>query len=292
MKLLRNRIPKTNNRTIERMNKALKTFIFRAIIMFLGSILLIPGNYAAAQDLEVGLSGGGGYYLGDLNPGTHFKNIQVAYGVLARYNIDSRWSVKLGVTQGNISGNSNQTSFLPDRELMFSSTITDISAVAEFNFFPYFTGSKKNWITPYVYGGFGIFLFNPKANGYSLRDLGTEGQNIGYDGRKPYSTVSYGFPFGLGVKISLARKLGLQVYWEMHKTLSDYLDDVSTTYYLNGNAIDPANYEQFLSDPPMNHQPGMERGNSKTQDWYSFFGISLTYKFKLTGSKRCRDLER
>jgi len=262
------------------------------MMMFGGISLLFTGYIANAQDFEVGLFGGGSYYLGDLNPGIHFLNTQPAYGALARYNVDTRWAVKLGVTQGKIMGNANQSSFLPDRELTFTSSITDISAVAEFNFFRYFTGSKRDWITPYIYAGVSIFFFNPKANGYSLRDLGTEGQNVGYSGRKPYSKVSYGFPFGLGVKISLARRLGMQVYWEMHKTLTDYLDDVSTTYYLNGYAIDPANVEQLMSDPSMNHQPDMQRGNSKDQDWYSFFGLSLTYKFKRASSKRCKDIEK
>ena len=161
------------------MNKALTTFLFRIMMMFPGVFLFFPGYYTAAQDLEVGLFGGGSYYLGDLNPGTHFLNTQVAYGVVARYNIDTRWAVKLGVTQGKMIGDASQTSFLPDRELTFSSPLTDISAVAEFNFFPYFTGSKKNWITPYVYAGFGVFLFNPQSNGYSLKDLG-----LGGDGRR------------------------------------------------------------------------------------------------------------
>jgi len=261
-------------------------------MMFVSLFLLFPGNNAHAQDFEVGLFGGGSYYLGDLNPGMHFMNTQIAYGALARYNVDTRWAVKLGVTRGTIKGNASQSSFLPERNLTFTSAITDISALAEFNFFSYFTGSKRNWITPYIYAGFSVFFFDPKADGYSLRTLGTEGQNIGYNGRKSYSTVSYAFPFGLGLKISLARNLGLQVYWEMHKTFTDYLDDVSTTYYLNGNAIDPANAEQLMSDPSMNHQPDMQRGNSKNQDWYSFFGLALTYKFKLSGSKRCRDLEK
>jgi len=60
---------------------------------------------------------------------------------------------------------------------------------------------------------------------------------------------------------------------------------------LNGKAIDPNSPEQVLSDPTLDHQPDMQRGNAKTQDWYAFFGISLTYKFKVGSNKRCRDLE-
>jgi len=259
-------------------------------LLFLFS-LSFTGMTVHAQDIEVGLFGGGSYYLGDMNPGKHFAKTQVAYGLLARYNIDTRWSVKLGLTRGTVKGDAASGSYLPERQLTFSSTVTDISAVTEFNFLPYFTGSRKNSISPYIFAGFSVFFFDPKANGVSLRSLGTEGQNEGYQDRRPYSSVSFSIPFGLGVKVSLAKRFGLQAFWEMHKTFTDYLDDASTTYYLDGHAIDPNNPAQFLSDPTMNHEPGMQRGNSRNQDWFSFFGVSLTYRFSLIGSKKCRDLE-
>ena len=82
----------------------------------------------------------------------------------------------------------------------------------------------------------------------------------------------------------------MQVYWEMHKTFTDYLDDVSTTYYLNGRSIKPTDHAGIMSDPTLNHDPGMQRGNSKNNDWYAFFGLSITYKFNLLSSKKCRDL--
>lgn len=244
-----------------------------------------------AQSIETGLFGGGSYYIGDLNPGKHFQNYQVAYGVLVRYNIDDRWAVKLSGYRGTVKGNSTQSKYMPERDLSFSSPVTDVSAEVEFNFFDFYIGSRKNWITPYIYTGFSFFLFNPKNGGASLRELGTEGQNVGYEGRKPYKTYSFGIPFGLGVKISLARRLGLTVFWEIHKTFTDYLDDVSKTYYLDGPAINKDDPTQYLSDPTMSYTPGMQRGNSRTNDWYSFSGITLTYKFNLLSPRRCRDLE-
>jgi len=245
---------------------------------------------ASAQDLEVGLFGGGSYYLGDVNPSGHFKGTQLAYGLLARYNIDSRWAVKLSGTRGKITGNASSTWFLPNRNLQFESPVTDISAVAEFNFLPYFTGSKMNFITPFVYAGIGMFFFKPSSGGVELQPIGTEGQQTGYEGRKPYSLIGFNIPFGIGVKVGISRKIGMAVFWEMHKTFSDYLDDISTTYYLDGAVIDPNDPQQYLSDPTMSYQPGMQRGNSRNQDWYSFYGITITYKFALDASKRCRDI--
>jgi hypothetical protein len=239
--------------------------------------------------MEIGFYGGVSYYLGDLNPGKHFLNSQLSFGILARYDIDSRWAVKISAFRGKVKGNSQSSSFLPDRNLSFESPVTDISAVAEFNFLKYFTGSRREFISPYIYAGISAFFYDPVANGYSLRSLGTEGQKIGYEGRTPYSNVSVAIPFGLGVKFSLAKNLGMTLFWEMHKTFTDYLDDVSQTYYLNSQNIDPNNPEEVLSDPSLNHQPGMERGDPKNMDWYSFTGLTVTYKFKLHGSRKCRD---
>jgi len=258
-----------------------------SLLLLLSLIFLSSGS---AQDLEMGIFGGGSYYLGDVNPSGHFKNTKLAYGILVRYNIDDRWAVKVSGTRGKVSGNAANNWFLPDRNLQFESPITDISAVAEFNFLPYFTGSRRNFITPYVFAGFGMFFFQPSFDGVKLKPLGTEGQQLGYDGRKPYSLVGFNIPFGLGVKVGITKKLGFALFWELHKTFTDYIDDVSTTYYLNGDLIDPNNTQEYLSDPTLSYKPGMQRGNSRNQDWYSFYGITITYKFALIGSKRCKDI--
>ena len=321
------------NRIIERLQELFKTGIIklysqempvrfrRSWITTLLCVMLF--HYGMSQDLDVGLSGGGSYYLGDLNPGMHFKNTGISFGALVRYNIDTRWAVKIAGMYGKVKGSAASGSFLPERGLDFSSAVTDFSAVAEFNFIPYFTGSTRSTISPYIFTGFSFFIFDPLSQGKKLREFGTEGQNIGYEGRKPYNGYSFSIPFGLGVKFSVAKNLGLQVYWEMHKTFTDYLDDVSTTYYLiregtPGNyayyyyVMDPLNENHQIKvllndpdaaelynlsdpsssgDPVTEHRPGMQRGNPANNDWFGFFGVSLTYKFSLLSSKKCRDLD-
>lgn len=266
---------------------------FTAILSPLGTVLVwlafLPMGAVHAQTMEVGPMAGGSYYIGDLNPGHHFRNTQLMFGGLARYNYDTRWALKVALTVGKIKGSSSQSTFLPDNNLSFTSTITDISAVVEFNFFSYFTGSKWDVISPYIYAGIGGFFYDPVSGGHRLREMGTEGQKVGYDGRKPYSTFGVGIPIGLGVKYSVARNVGITAFWELHKTFTDYLDDVSTTYYLSGPAIDVNDPAQVLSDPSMNHQPGMQRGNPENKDWFVTFGVSVTYKFNLRSTKKCRD---
>jgi hypothetical protein len=263
-------------------------YLFKRIIIF--SLLFTIANRSYPQAFDVGFFAGDSYYLGDLNPGKHFQDPQLAYGLLLRYNFDSRWSVKLSGSSGKVKGASATSTFLPNNMLKFESKITDISGVVEFNFFDYFTGSGRDYFTPYIYAGFGVFWFNPQADGQDLQSLGTEGQKKGYEGRKPYSKMSFSIPFGLGVRYSISRKIGIGIFWEMHKTFTDYIDDVSTTYYLDGTAIQPGDQGALLSDPSKSHLPGMQRGNSSNKDWYSFSGLSMTYKFTIHAKRKCRDI--
>ncbi|MCF8387102.1 MAG: DUF6089 family protein [Bacteroidales bacterium] len=262
----------------------MKKIIFAAIVLISG--FHFQGK---SQELEVGLFGGGSYYLGDINPGLHFMQSQMAYGLSTRYILNDRLAARLSIYRGNVAGDDAVIKYREERNLNFESPVTDISAVFEFNFLKYYTGSKRNYITPYIFGGVSTFFFNPKANGIELKELGTEGQNAGFDGRSPYSGTSFAIPFGVGLKYSLTNKIGLGVEWMMHKTFTDYLDDISTTYYLVGQNINPDNEAEILSDPTMSFDPYQQRGNKQTNDWFAFFGLSLTYKFDLSGRARCLD---
>jgi hypothetical protein len=252
------------------------TFVFSGIIAF-------------PQTAEVGVFGGLSYYLGDLNPGIHFLAARPAYGVMARYNVNARWTIRADGYRGRIKGDDHIGRSNDLRGLKFESKITDIAVTAEFNFYDYFTGSRKNQLTPFIFGGVGIVMFNPTADGIDLKSIGTEGQNIGFDGRKPYSLVAFCIPFGIGAKYSVNKRLCMSAEWGMRKTYTDYLDDVSRTYYMDGSQIDPANPEQVLSDPTFKHKPMQERGNPGTNDWYNFTGVSLTYKFRLYNKNKCPD---
>jgi hypothetical protein len=202
-----------------RCKKLIDEQIRNLIIMRLGNymkritliiILVIAGiGMQAQKTLEVGLFGGGAYYIGDINPGKHFMMTKLSYGLVARFNLDPRWTVKLSGYRGDIAGDDNVAKTVTNRDLKFESKVTDISAVVEFNFFNYITGSTRNFITPYIFGGVGVFIFDPKADGIALRDLGTEGQNIGFHDRSRYTTTQISLPFGFGFKYSLNKKLGI-----------------------------------------------------------------------------------
>jgi len=242
-----------------------------------------------AQRIEVGLFGGGSYYLGDLNPKKNFEMTQPAAGILARYNISPRFALKINGYYGNVKGDDAITKFNEKRNLSFKSQVLEFSAQLELNFLPYVTGHKDYFFSPYIFAGISAFNFNPKASydgkWYNLQPLGTEGQGtIKYYDRKPYSLAALAIPFGIGFKYSLTNTICVGGEWGMRKTNTDYLDDVSTTY-ADPNVLASENtpISAILADrsiklPGEPTNTDLQRGNSSNKDWYSFAGLFFTFK--------------
>ncbi len=260
--------------------------------LFSGVLLLLTIN-SYSQMMEIGGLAGGTYYLGELNPGKQFLFTQPAFGGLLRLNIDDRWSARLNILRGTIAGDDAVSQVNESRNLRFRSNITEISFITEFNFLEFFVGSKKNYFSPFLFAGPGYFTFNPKApyqgTDVELRGLGTEGVP------DKYNLYGVSVVFGFGFKYSLTKNIGLGLEWGLRKTFTDYLDDISETYHVDFNDFDnvqEVGAPEFLSDPSgTKHLPGMQRGNPQNNDWYSFAGLSVTYRFVLGEKTTCRDFE-
>lgn len=317
-------------RHVKMMHKLFTTPTLVAMVLW-----CFAGTHSSqAQTLDLGGFAGGSYYLGDINPDQHFAGTQLAYGLLARINTSDRLSFRIGVTQGRLEaddmnfmdkGKLPMPAFTPtnplterdkyiSRGLNFTTTVTEIAITTEINFLPYFVGSERHRWTPYIFGGASMFMFKPEQIGskLSLKDFGTEGQLQSTSKKKEYSTTAFAIPFGVGVKFSLGRRLGLGVEWGMRKTFTDYIDDISSTYvydmygydpvanvYYAPNPDDPSQIvaipitnEVLLSDPTFSHKKGQKRGREYNTDWYSFYGITLTYSIDLQRNKDCRNFNK
>jgi hypothetical protein len=266
----------------------LKSALFAVLILFTQCL-------SAQHWGELGVAGGGSFYMGDLNPSKPFLMTRGAFGILYRYNINQRLAVRVHALNGTVACDDKVSKANTDRNLNFTSNLTEIGTQFEVNFFDYRLGSEMYKISPYMFGGFSYFRFDPKATVggalISLQPLRTEGQGTTFTDREPYKLWSFAIPFGLGLKISLSKTVGVGFEWGMRKTFTDYLDDVSKTYYLDLAGTNPssAGTPEFASDPPLSHNKDMQRGNSHDNDWYSFAIVSLVFKIKIKNDERCRD---
>lgn len=262
-------------------------------------LLSIFFGIAEAQRNEIGITVGGSYYLGDINPSGQFVQTKPAAGLVYRYVFNPRWALKFDGIYGTVEGSDAESKFDEKRNLSFKSYITEVSTQLELNFLPYITGDKDAYVTPYIFAGLSLFSFNPKAEydgtWYDLQPLGTEGQGTSkYYDRKPYSLTKLAFPFGLGFKYSIGKVFCVGAEWGMRKTTTDYLDDISTTYAdPTVLAAENTPIAALLADRTITEtgqtedHTDLQRGNSSTKDWYSYAGIILTVKFKTGGSKSC-----
>ncbi|HET6245511.1 MAG: hypothetical protein H0V01_03680 [Bacteroidetes bacterium] len=214
-----------------------------------------------SQGSELGVFGGGSFYMGDLNPNKLFYRTKPAFGLIYRKLLNPRYALKSNLVYGNLEAYDSDSNnpVQRARNLNFRTKIIELSGQIEFNFLPYDLGDPNYPFSPYIFAGISVFRFNPQAyinnTLVDLRPMSTEGQGAS-PGKSAYALTQLAFPFGIGLKISLANRVGLGIEWGFRKTSTDYLDDVSTTY----------------------PNSGLQRGNSKTKDWYSLAGIMLTYK--------------
>ena len=234
------------------------------VIIFLVLSFVMPKNLKS-QIMEIGVTGGASYYIGDINPSKHFSQSQLAYGGALRYYQNLRWAFRLQYSRFNLTSSDEVVAYRPERNLAFKSKVDDLAFMAEFNFFDYWTGSRKSYVSPYIFAGVSVFRFNSTdLNGRELQFRQNEGVR--------YNTFSWSIPFGVGVKYSVTKRLGATLEWRMHKAFTDYIDDIEG-YYLD--------------------IPEMQRGNGNSHmfgynnDWYGILGLTISYRFNLPDRSTC-----
>ena len=165
----------------------------------------------------------------------------------------------------------------------------------------------KSIIDYYIYllAGVGGFWFDPYGEylgkWYRLKPLRTEGEGL-VPTRKEYSNYQVCIPLGVGIKFALTKHYSIGVECSYRKTFTDYLDDVSTTYF-DPNAIRKAagndgNLAVYFANPsPTSNSitpnkdginesttaPGVQRGDPTNKDGYMFLYVTLYYKLPQKG---------
>jgi hypothetical protein len=240
----------------------------------------------------LGIKGGGSYYIGDLNQYHHFRRTNISAGLIYRYYVNSRIELRLSYNYGKIAGNDADSNYEYQRlrNLSFESDIHELVGGIEFNYLNYKIGDGKYFFTPYMFIEAGAFRMNPKreyqGEMIELQPLGTEGQGSALNDKDPYSLTQFVIPMGVGVKMNVGKTMAISLEYGIRKTFTDHLDDVG------GDYVDPVlltqangNLATRMSDPSLG---GFEaigpRGNSSTNDWYSMFGLMITFKLGKEGS--------
>ncbi len=285
----------------------------KTVLILLSLIVLSPAITNAQrwkrQRYEFSFGAGVTNFLGELGGanqiGTHYfrdlewSQARLALAVGLRYKLTNYFALKTHLTYGRVSGDDKLTeeSFRNYRNLSFFSDIYEFNVNFEAAFQQEQIGHRYHLskvrgaigyeIYTYAFVGMGVFHMDPKAEyGGSvvrLQPLGTEGQGI-VPSRSKYSLFQFCIPVGIGFKYTVNQQYGVGLELGIRKTFTDYIDDVSTTYFDFASypgQYDPLAYQ--LADrsngtKPENTLPGAQRGDNRKSDTYMFAVFSINYK--------------
>ena len=279
------------------MKKRLCLWLMAFCLILLGQ----AGHRAYAQNpqtIEVGPHFGASSYVGELNVWRHlgqwkwkeFNQFNYDWGVLARYNPNTRWSFRFDYTRGKVRACDSIAAWRPEADLNFQSTFNDFAVMVEFNFLDYYTGHIQHTISPYIFGGASCFMFNarPFTKDEEIDKTVLSSKSIQTEGVQ-YSTLAFSIPFGVGCKLSLSKHLAATAEWRMHYTFTDYLDDVSSVYPDKEHPTASSNDLTYdLTDPTGNFEVNQQRGNTQNNDWFGMINLSLTWKFVIPNASACK----
>ena len=268
------------------------------------------------------------------------------------YNLASKITLRLNTAISQISGDDAETQefYRNNRRLNFTTFLGEAAMMSEFIIINARSGNRYNLKTPagkylgvrsplgiglYVFGGIGGVYFNPKgydrfidADGelrpgaggrYDLRELHTEGQGTPLDtifaSGKTYGPVAMCIPMGIGIKKAFNGNGGIKLEFGFRFTNTDYLDDVSTSYFDWSDPENNGTQDQItMSGTRTGHEwtligygttnrpysavdrpdlggndpysavltftePGFQRGNHLNDDSYMFLTLSAYKKF-------------
>lgn len=244
------------------------------------------------KNVSIELFGGFANYQGELQENAYtFSQSKPAAAAGISYALTDKLSLRGLITYGNVQGSDSYSTnaFRRQRNLSFYSKIYDASLTGVYEIFDIM---EKRY-TPYVFAGVSVFNMGPYAydslgNKIGLRLLHTEGQGLPeYPDRKMYNYKNIAIPFGGGIRFAVTRNISLGWEFRFHKTFTDYLDDVSTSY------VDPAvllaakgpkavemayRGGELKNGNPAYPAAGTQRGNPKTKDWFYFSGITVSFR--------------
>jgi len=253
-----------------------------------------------AQEWEFGLQGGFSGYMGDLNPENPFAFNDWAAGASVKYNLNHTWGIRGNFAYANSYGRDIYSSYPQRRQrnLSFFGPVKEAALLVDFNFFKWLPQRGKIVYTPYIFGGIGGILFEPKwfdlldpaTPKINLRDYRTEG--VAYQNR------AITIPFGAGFKYNLRGSWSVGIELAYRLALTDYLDDVSGSYFdfrkfgtkkpnseenypevpkIDNNKIDRNTWETISNPSGSSIPAGTQRGDGRPYDSFMTVGITLSY---------------
>ena len=232
-------------------------------------------KYESRNFFSIGL-GASGYY-GDLQRQLIIPNTSFTAEISHKLTPQLQVRGSLNYFRLSAADMNQKSQDLIERNLSFHSNNLELSVSILIHFAEIYSHRMRPVFNPFIFAGAGIVTVNPRATldgeKYNLRRFNTEG--AGYD---PWT---YTFPLGFGTKIYVTKEVSLIAEFGYRTTLTDYLDDVSTSY-ANIKAEAGTRFQLADRSPELGYKgkrPGMQRGNPEKNDGYAIMSFRLEWFF-------------
>jgi len=235
--------------------------------------------------LEFGLYSGLAIFNGTISQSSLISNDKNLYnGININYTIFSNISASMTIASfklSNSDANSNNNE-QQARGMSFSTSMLGVSTSFNYDFVDNRLYTKAKRIRPSIGVGLDVNSFSPSGiyNGveYKLQPLGTGGQLIDST-KKAYSSLALGYFFNFKIKYQINRFNSIGLHMSIHKSLSDYLDDVGPDLYpsidkIMNSKVDNKDVAIYFSNPTSRNVVGQYRNSpNNAKDGYINFGI-------------------
>lgn len=216
-------------------------------------LLLLSCCFSFGQIHEVGLFVGGSNAIADVGSGKYINPNDIAIGGIYKWNRSPRHSYRVSAIYSSITGDDSKSSDprRKQRNLTFKNEVKEITAGMEFTFWEFDLHDQHNYAiktTPYLFSGLSYFNYNALV-------LNPNNKIEEYN-----SHNSLAIPMVVGIKSAITKQFVLAVEIGARYTFTDDLD--------GSNPV--RDKEEFES---------LKFGNTNSNDWYVFTGITLTYTF-------------
>ena len=235
--------------------------------------------------LEFGLYSGLAIFNGTISQSSLFSNDKNLFnGLNINYTIYSNISASMTIASfklSNSDANSNNNE-QQARGMSFTTSMLGISTSVNYDFVDNRLFTKARKFRPSIGIGLDVYSFSPTGiyNGveYKLQPLGTGGQLIDST-KKAYSSLALGYFFNFKIKYQINRFNSVGLHMSIHKSLSDYLDDVGPDLYPSADKILNSKVENkdvalYFSNPTSRNVLAQYRNSpNSAKDGYINFGI-------------------
>ena len=239
---------------------------------------------------EFGIYSGLAIFNGTISQSSLFSNDMNLYnGLNVNYTIFSNLSASMTIASFKLS-NSDENSNNNEQQargMSFVTTMLGVSTSVNYDFVDNRLYTKARKFRPSIGFGLDVNSFSPSGlyNGveYKLKPLGTGGQLIDST-KKAYSSLALGYFFNFKLKYQINRFNSVGLHMSIHKSLSDYLDDVGPDLYPSADKILNSKVENkdvalYFSNPTSRNVIGQYRNSpNNAKDGYINFGIFYSRK--------------